>query len=287
MNQPLKLPFRLSNQIQASHAAPHVLLIMLNRPEAMNAMSREMEAGLTLFLNWFQDNDDYWVAVLSGNGKIFCAGADLVSWLGRNYTGLGTQVTNDQEKLVTMSHGFGSISRRYSLNKPIIAAVNGGAFGGGTEMVLNCDIVIAEKDAKFEFSEVKRGVIAAGGGIPKLLRTSGHQLAAEMLLLGRNVTAVEARDRLRFVNEVVPRGKAVKTAISWALKICENSPDAVQATKHGLMLGLLRGGVEDAFTSHVWSEASRRVWAGENVKEGLRAFVEKRKPVWGNPSTKL
>ncbi|KAF9786720.1 ClpP/crotonase-like domain-containing protein [Thelephora terrestris] len=284
---PLELPFKLSTQIQASHAAPHVLLILLNRPEAMNAMSREMEANLTSLLNWFQENDDYWVAVISGNGKIFCAGADLVDWLKRDYTGFGLQVTNDQEKLATMSHGFGSVSRRYHLNKPIIAAVNGGAFGGGTEMILNCDIVIAEEDAKFAFSEVKHGVIAAAGGIPKLLRTSGHQLAAEMLLLGRNVTAVEARDRFRFVNEVVPHGKSVETAIAWAMKICENSPDAVQATKHGLMLALLRGGVEEAFTSHTWSEASKKVWVGENMKEGLRAFFEKRKPAWGNPSTKL
>jgi hypothetical protein len=122
------------------------------------------------------------------------------------------------------------------------------------------------------------------------------------------------------VNEVVPRGKAVETAITWARRICENSPEAVQATKHGLMLSLLRGGVEDAFASHVWSEASKKVWAGENIKvsrvyndpiprclshpqEGLRAFVEvrvcppsevrsltirqKRKPAWGNPSAKL
>ena len=113
-----------------------------------------------------------------------------------------------------MSHGFGSISRRYSLNKPIIAAVNGGAFGGGTEIILNCDIVIAEENAKFALPEVKRGVIPAAGGkvspvvaatpgltlvvgIPKLLRASGHQLAAEMLLLGRNVTAIEACDRFR------------------------------------------------------------------------------------------
>lgn len=287
MSPPLHLPFKLSDQIQASHAAPHVLLILLNRPEAMNAMSRGMEASLTLLLNWFQENDDYWVAVLSGNGKIFCAGADLVNWLNQDYNGLGTQVTNDQEKLTAMAHGFGSVSRRYSLTKPIIAAVNGGAFGGGTEMVLNCDIVIAEENAKFAFSEVKRGVIAAAGGIPKLLRVSGHQLAAEMLLLGRNLTAIEARDRFRFVNEVVPRGKAVETAITWASRICENSPDAVQATKHGLMLGLLRGGVEEAFVSHVWSDASKKVWIGKNVKEGLRAFVEKRKPVWGNPSAKL
>lgn len=99
--------------------------------------------------------------------------------------------------------------------------------------------------------------------------------------------------RIFSVNEVVPRGKAIETAISWALKICENSPDAVQATKHGLVLGLLRGGIEEAFTSHVWSEPSKRVWAGENIKvgnicddevpeylhhiqEGLRAFVEVR-----------
>jgi len=287
MSLPIQLPFELSSLIQASHAAPHVLLILLNRPEAMNAMSREMEASLTLLLNWFQDNDYYWVAVLSGNGKIFCAGADLVDWLKRDFTGVGTQVTNDQEKAIGMSHGFGSVSRRHSLNKPIIAAVNGGAFGGGAEMVLNCDIVIAEENAKFAFPEVKRGVIASSGGIPRLLRVSGYQLAAEMLLLGRNVTAAEARDRFRFVNEVVPRGKGIDTAIAWAVKICENSPDAVQATKHGLMLGLLRGGVDEAFVSHTWSEATKKVFVGENIKEGLRAFAEKRKPVWGNPSAKL
>jgi len=250
-------------------------------------MSREMETSLTLLLNWFQDNGDYWVAILSGNGRIFCAGADLVEWLKREYTGLGTQITGDQEKLVSTPHGFGSISRRHSLNKPIIAAVNGGAFGGGTEMILNCDIVIAEEDAKFALPEVKRGVIASAGGIPRLLRVSGYQLAAEMLLLGRNVSAVEARDRFRFVNEVVPRGRAVETAIAWALRICENSPDAVQATKHGLMLGLLRGGIDDAFTSHAWGDASKKAWLGDNIKEGLSAFVEKRKPVWGNPSAKL
>lgn len=287
MGQPLDLPFKLSGQVQASHAAPHVLLILLNRPEAMNAMSREMETSLTLLLNWFHGNDDYWVAVLSGNGKVFCSGADLIEWGKRDFAGLGAQVTNDGEKLVTMTHGFGSVSRRHSLNKPIIAAVNGGAFGGGAEMILNCDLVIAEENTKFAFPEVKRGVIAAAGGIPRLLRVSGYQFAAEMLLLGRNVTAVEARDRFRFVNDVVPRGKAVETAIVWAQKICENSPDAVQATKHGLMLGLLRGGIEEAFSSHVWSEASKKVWTGENIQEGLRAFSEKRKPVWGNPSAKL
>lgn len=88
----------------------------------------------------------------------------ILSWLKRDYAGIGTQVTNDQEKLISMSHGFGSVSRRHTLNKPIIAAVNGGAFGGGTEMVLNCDFVIAEKNAQFAFPEVKRGVIAAAGG---------------------------------------------------------------------------------------------------------------------------
>lgn len=90
-----------------------------------------------------------------------------LSWRKRDYTGLGTQVTNDQEKVITMSHGFGSVSRRHTLNKPIIAAVNGGAFGGGVEMVLNCDLVIAEQNAKFALPEVKRGVIAAAGGIKR------------------------------------------------------------------------------------------------------------------------
>jgi len=200
MSQPLQFPFKLSNQIQASRPAPHVLLILLNRPEAMNAMSREMEASLTLLLNWFQDNNDFWcvyrqpwsapppVSISPQGGsplwerQIFLCWCRLsgvsttlpcvsslerfliiLSWFQRDYTGAGTQVTNDQEKVISMSHGFGSISRRHTLNKPIIAAVNGGAFGGGTEMVLSCDIVIAEKNAKFALPEVKHGVIAAAG----------------------------------------------------------------------------------------------------------------------------
>lgn len=106
---------------------------------------------------WSEYNFAYCVSFLTPFPVIF-------RWLKRDYTGRGTQVTNDPEKLTSMSHGFGSISRRYTLNKPIIAAVNGGAFGGGTEMILNCDIVIAEENAKFALPEVKRGVIAAAGG---------------------------------------------------------------------------------------------------------------------------
>ena len=106
------------------------------------------------------------------NGTLILPHASLLTrfpvvlrWLKRDYTGVGTQVTSDQEKVISMSHGFGSISRRHTLNKPIIAAVNGGAFGGGTEMILNCDIVIAEENAKFGLPEVKRGVVASAGGI--------------------------------------------------------------------------------------------------------------------------
>jgi len=115
-----------------------------------------MAKSSALVLTWWSEYDPCFTARV----PLTCT----PSWLKRDYTGAGTQVTNDQEKVISKSHGFGSVSRRHNLNKPIIAAVNGGAFGGGTEMILNCDIVIAEENAKFGLPEVKRGVIAAAGG---------------------------------------------------------------------------------------------------------------------------
>ncbi|KAH0591619.1 hypothetical protein H2248_001671 [Termitomyces sp. 'cryptogamus'] len=237
-----------------------------------------MSEDLRRVLDWFEDEPQLWVAVVTGAGRLFCAGADLKAWNNAQHE----NKRDEQARIVGDVHGFGSISRRQSI-KPIIAAVSGGAYGGGTEIVLNCDIVIAGTGAKFALPEVKRGVVAAQGGIPRLAQIAGHQLASEMLLLGRVVDAAEAHTRFGFVNRVVPPSDVLPTALTVAQQIIANSPDAVQSTKEGLLISQ-KHDYHQTLLTHVGSRSSARVYGGVNIKEGLRAFSEKRAPVWKNPA---
>jgi len=236
-----------------------------------------MEGDLETLLNWFEGEPHLWVAIITGHGRAFCAGANLKAWAAQ----LGS--VDHQAHYAQAVNGFGSLSRR-TMSKPIIAAVNGIAFGGGMEMILNCDLVIASDDAAFALPEVERGVVAAQGGIPRIKAAVGHQLASEMLLLGRTVSAMEAYERFGFVNAVVPKAQLLQTAIEWAFKITQNSPDAVQSTKRALIEAAKHGDVEQATLAHIWSPESTRAYQGENIKEGLKAFKEKRKPIWINPA---
>ena len=172
--------------------------------------------------------------------------------------------------------GFGAISRR-SGRKPIIAAVNGLAFGGGMELVTNCDLVVASSDATFALPEVKRGVVAFAGALPRIVRTIGKQRAMEMALTGRTVSAQEGKE-WGFVNRVV-ESDVVDAAVEYAKMIAENSPDAVIVSREGIKMGWEGMGAEDAtrLANEVWYS---RLQAGENIEEGVRAFVEKRRPKW-------
>ncbi|KAI0271456.1 enoyl-CoA hydratase/carnithine racemase [Gloeopeniophorella convolvens] len=266
-----------TDEVKVSFPEEHVLLLTMNRPKHLNAMWHTMEDGLGLLLNWFEEEPSLWVAIITGEGQVFCAGADLRAW------GAQQGSVDQQARYASTFNGFGSLSRRSS-SKPIIAAVNGGAFGGAVEMIFNCDLVIASENAVFALPEVKRGVIAAQGVIPRIKAAVGHQLASEMLLLGRTVSAAEAYQRFGFVNLVVPREQLLPTAVQWARQITQNSPDAVQSTKRGLVEAAKHGNVEQATLAHVWSPESRRSYRGENMIEGLKAFQEKRKPVWRNPA---
>jgi enoyl-CoA hydratase/carnithine racemase len=268
-----------SSQIQLAFPENHVLLLTFNRPEALNAMTPTMQSDIENILDWFDGEPSLWVVIITGAGRAFCAGADLKAWSKDQQGGN----TKEQQNTAANVHGFGSISRRHVSNKPMIAAVNGGVYGGGTEIVLNCDIVVASHDAKFALPEVKRGVLAIQGAIPRLAKIAGHQLASEMLLLGNAISASEARDRFRFVNVVVPQADVVSAAIGVARQIAANSPDAVQSTKRGLILAQ-KHNFEEAVLTHAWSQESKRVYKGGNIKEGLRAFSEKRGPVWRDPS---
>ncbi|KAJ6588805.1 enoyl-CoA hydratase/carnithine racemase [Mycena capillaripes] len=283
---PTLTPPAVSEEILLSFPKEHVLQITLNRPKSLNALTPQMTQDLRQVLNWFEDEPSLWcvchpsVVIITGSGRAFCAGADLKAWNRDEQDGK----TTSPETIIVNMHGFASISRRES-KKPFIAAVNGGCYGGGTEMILNCDLVVASKDASFGLPEVKRGVVAIMGGIPRLSRIAGHQLASEMLLLGKAVTADDAWNRFGFVNAVVPPSDVLPTALDFASQIIANSPDSVQSTKKGLLLSQ-RLSNEGMVAVHARAPETLGFMYGDNIKEGLRAFSEKRSPKWQNPGAK-
>lgn len=242
---------------------------------------------------------------MTGKGSAFCAGADLKEWNRSMSLVVGRQGNKDNGKSGKSSGrgqpmpptGFGGLSRRHHLlhgKKPIIAAVNGVCFGGGFEMCINADMVLASPRAVFALPEVRVGVVAVAGGLTRLVRTVGKQRAMELCLTGRRVGALEARG-WGLVNEVVGCGgdgggggeagkkekwkTVVLRAIEVARVICENSPDSVVVSKYGVEMGWEGCGVEEG-TKRVVEEMWERMEGGENMREGVRAFVEKRPPRW-------
>lgn len=203
-------------------------------------------------------------------------------WMTSHADGMSTEWNNMNQKQAprAMSNaGFGALSRR-SGRKPIIAAVNGICFGGGCEMIINCDLVVAAKKATFALPEVKVGVVAAAGALPRIIRTVGRPRAMEMALTGRPVSADEALD-WGLINKVVgdKEKEVVDAAVEYAKMIAANSPDAVIVSREGIKLGWEGMGADEA-TAYALEYWQPRLQAGENLKEGVRAFVEKRKPKW-------
>ncbi|KAI4115551.1 MAG: hypothetical protein LQ345_003875 [Seirophora villosa] len=183
------------------------------------------------------------------------------------------------EKRSMPPSGFGGLSRR-SGKKPVVAAVNGLCLGGGMEMVINCDLVVAAKGAIFGLPEVQVGVLALAGALPRLVRTVGRQRAMELCLTGRQAGAEEMRE-WGIVNTIVDddREGVVKQAVHVTEKISGNSPDSVIASKMGVEIGWQCSDVEEA-TERIVSEAWREMEGGENMREGLKAYVERRKARW-------
>jgi crotonobetainyl-CoA hydratase len=215
----------------------------------------------------FATSEDQWVAVLTGAGdKAFSAGNDL-KWTAQG----GAQPKS--------SNGFAGLSSRFNLEKPIIAAVNGFAMGGGFETALSCDIIIASEQATFALPEVKVGFFAAASGVQRLSRYIGRLAAQEIMFSGRKVDANEALS-LGMVNRVVPHADLMNVAMAKATEIASVSPSSVKATKRVLNSMNVAEGLEAS------NDYSREVIADlmktEDFKEGVSAFVEKRKPNWVN-----
>ncbi|KXS20461.1 ClpP/crotonase, partial [Gonapodya prolifera JEL478] len=209
--------------------------------------------------------------ILTGTDPVFCAGLDLVE------AGRTKSITDAAEMLFG---GFGGLSFRRTLNKPVIAAVNGPATGGGFELALACDIVVASRDATFALPEVKHGLSPLGGGAANLARVIGYQNAMLLMLTGRTFSAVEMKD-LGFVQTIVDPKDVLDTAISLAREIAANSPDAVRCAKAQAKLGLELGWQSANKGSLLLPEVGvAAMFAGSNFREGPRAFKEKRPANW-------
>lgn len=260
---------------EVSFPAKHIMLVTLNRPKELNAIYRQMHTELNRLWDWYDSEPSLRCAVITGRGRAFCAGADLKEWDSQNEKNVSSG--NDRHASWATS-GFGGMSNRRG-KKPIIAAVNGICLGGGMEMAINMDMVIAAEGAKFGLPEVKIGVVALAGALPRVIKTVGRQRAVEMALLGRMYTAKQMQE-WGVVNKVVKSPEdAVAEALNWAKEVAGNSPDSVIVSMAGLMGGW-DGRDPVSATQVVDQGVYKQLDGGYNQKEGVRSFVEKRKPVW-------
>lgn len=247
-----------------------IALITINRPEARNAIDPETRKELIEGWTTFRNDENLWVAIITGAGeKAFCAGADLKR-IGEFYS-LDPQ--KRRAKLET-EPGLGGITRNLPIWKPIIAAINGAALGGGLELALSCDIRIAAENATFGLPEVKWGIMPGAGGTKRLPRLIPLGKALEMILTGKSISAEEAL-QIGLVNRVVPLPELMDTAMEMAENICENGPLAVRAAKEAVMRGLDFHLDEALRLEQFLADPLRR---SEDAKEGIKAFKEKRKP---------
>ncbi len=248
----------------------NTLIITINRPEARNAVNAAVSIGLGDALQQAQDAPAIWAVVITGSGdKSFCAGADL-------------KAISRGENIFHPEHpewGFAGFVQHF-IDKPVIAAVNGTALGGGTELALASDLVVAQVSARFGLPEVKRGLIAAAGGVFRIVDQLPRKVAMELLLTGEPISAEEAL-RWGLINQVVPDGGSVlEAAVALAERITVNAPLAVQASKR------VAAGVDDgAITAErdSWKRSNREmrvVFTSEDAMEGPMAFAQKRAPVW-------
>jgi enoyl-CoA hydratase/carnithine racemase len=242
-------------------------IVTLNRPEVLNALHADANDELAAVWDEFAARDDLWVGIITGaGGRAFSAGNDL-------------KVQATGKRRPNGPRGFAGLSHRFDLDKPLIAAVNGWAMGGGFETALACDFIIASENALFALPEPRVGLIAGAGGVHRLPRIIGMKNAMSMILTGRRVSAREGLE-LGFVTEVVPEGQALEAAKRWAGLILECSPKAVRASKQAAYRGMDEQKLETAMRTVY--PAQQENLESQDYTEGPKAFAEKRKPNWQN-----
>ena len=242
-----------------------VLTVTFNRPEVRNAIHPPAARELDRVFDEFESDPELWVAILTGAGdQAFSAGNDL------KYVASGGEMNWPKT-------GLGGMTLRFDTVKPMIAAVNGVALGGGFEIALACDLIVASDRASFGLPEPRVGQAALAGGIHRLARDIGLKQAMGMLLTGRRVDAREGRE-LGFVNEVVEAGQLLDAAHRWADQILECAPLSVRGTKQAAQKGMDAPSLEEAVKGHY--DQILAMLRSDDFMEGARAFTEKRRPNW-------
>jgi enoyl-CoA hydratase len=254
----------MSYEMILTESRGRVGLITLNRPQALNALNHQLMREVMDALESFDKNDTIGAMVITGNEKAFAAGADIKEMAEKTI-----------EQMMDRDH-VAVFGRIRTIRKPVIAAVSGWALGGGCEVALSCDMIVASESAQFGQPEINIGVIPGAGGTQRLARSVGKAIAMEMILNDRRLTAQEAR-QFGLVNRVVPVKGYLEEAIQLAEEIAARAPLAVRAAKR-----MINQSFERTLTEGLAAEKQEfyNLFASEDQKEGMQAFIEKRKPEW-------
>lgn len=249
-----------------------VTTITLARPASLNALTPDMHDELEAAFDAFAADPAQEICVITGEGRGFCAGTDL-------------KTVAAGERRPYPAHGYAGLIERFDCPKPFVAAVNGLAMGGGFEIALACDLIIAAESASFALPEPLVGVVALGGGLHRLARQIGMKPAMGMILTGKRVSAAEGQ-RLGFVNEVVAEADLMRVTRRWCDEILKCSPMAVRASKDTVLRGLDEPSLAAAMAAQADYPAFAAWRNSDDAREGPRAFAEKRPPNWqGRTST--
>jgi enoyl-CoA hydratase len=252
----------MNNELVKTEVDGAMMVIAINRPQVRNAIDLATTEALAAALDELDARQDIAVGILTGSEGFFCAGMDLKAFARG-------------ERPVIKGRGFGGLTEAPP-QKPLIAAVEGVAFGGGFELALACDLIVAASDSKFGLPEVKRGLLAAGGGLLRLPRRLPYHLAMELILTGAAFDAAQAQ-AWGLVSRVAPPGSALTQARELAAEIAANGPMAVRASKY-LVTQSDEWTLKESFPNQ--REIVGQVMASDDAKEGAIAFAEKRAPVW-------